>query len=633
MAVSETLKTHKRDMLFFSKQQPQAFQTTVDVERYLDQKATERELSRKALAYQDFIEFNDHDALAKEFNNLFETLKANGQDRRTYWLYLYYWCKMLEAMHSSYSGENSRAALDYRDKAGKIVERLANEPQEQQVQANDDAPVDEDQNEGVGQTAGVFGSLASIPGQVANYLNPNDWYNWVFSANEDVLEDDDDITSAAIPGVNPLEEGELSDENAEGEQAQEETDPEFILFGIDVGRMQKDFFDFLAMPGHTSDIKSWLITLHVTRIYLAFCRMTSLGIINFMYEMDWIRHIEKFFDQPIDLAIMDTPVNTFNFLSVALLAARFLVNIGLMFKHVFCPTDEERNLDWTTRLRIEWEKRYPQLLNDVLWGTGNLLANYAALFNIPIPIANALMGVFLCFDLGMMLHLRYRSRQEYLSKKAQYTQEMDDLRANEARLLERLEQGDEVADKLRRIRSDIALLNEQLFVLEQQYAKESAIFLVYTFGAVLTLTSYSMLLFISVPMTAFPFLFLAIVCGFSLYYSANLYGDHAEKSWLLEQATLHNNDGENDEEIAVLEKEVSDALFSFTWSFVENAAVPALLMAMYAINLPMAVVCTVAYIGWKVACNYRSEAKEVAPAEVYADGRGEPDVNAVAALG
>lgn len=139
----------------------------------------------------------------------------------------------------------------------------------------------------------------------------------------------------------------------------------------------------------------------------------------------------------------------FRYLAIIFYIPRLFLNIGLMIKHVIpgpWMDDEEYQLGWWTRLKHQWDQRWFQIGNDVIWITmgvltGFVLSTSMGMWGIVLLYAYdvAAMGWKLWQDSAELeqLILEYQQRPEdaALSRKIalleeEYQNNLSDLRFN-----------------------------------------------------------------------------------------------------------------------------------------------------------------------------------------------------------
>ncbi|AHE68473.1 hypothetical protein [Legionella oakridgensis] len=353
-------------------------------------------------------------------------------------------------------------------------------------------------------------------------------------------------------------------------------------------QFSKDLGELASTLKHASKIRSWVSFTNITRLQIVFSRLTlkqSLAIIqgsSFLEKLDEIlgRHTD------IDgmLSTLDKPAAVLNVLSVGVFAARFVINIGLILKHTFVPSEAEKSLSLKERFAKELGKRHCDLLNDMVWATVNGLTNYAKYFNISAPVANWVTAGFLLFDVSLLVYRRWLAEQEYLLKKEQYLQEKA-----------------QHADDDKRCQ----LLDEQLAELEIHWQASNASYWFNISAAILLMTGFSAYLLLASPVAA-PACFFACVLAVAMYLSADMYGKYHEKSMLLQRAEQTGGD------VSLAAREMQEARSAFMVSMVKNTMMPLLIMATFAVSWPAAIVLTVLFIGYECGKGYFNQANKPA---------------------
>ncbi len=310
--------------------------------------------------------------------------------------------------------------------------------------------------------------------------------------------------------------------------------------------------------------------------------------------MQWMEQLSNYLGKPIDVdgmvAAMNAPAPILNVLSVGLFAARFIVNAGIILKHVFAPTEEEKSIDIGTRLWNELYDRHCVMLNDLVWAIINLLTNYSALFNISIPVANYLMVGFLFFDISLLLYRHYLAKQEYLEKKAQYLFE----KSNYETLMGATTLS---AADLRKYQAYCQMLDEQLKELEISWKKTSATLSFNIAAAVFLFSGFSGTLLLANPV-GMTLSFLVCTIAIAMYLSADMYGIYREKAERLNQCALEGKDTS----MALLEYQAARNDFILTMT--KNIIMPLLIMTIFAVCWEAAVVLTAVYIGYECTKGY-----------------------------
>lgn len=246
------------------------------------------------------------------------------------------------------------------------------------------------------------------------------------------------------------------------------------------------------------------------------------------------------------------------------------------------------------RFKHELYKRHCNFANDLVWATINLLTNFNYLFHISGPAAGIITSVFLGFDVCMALYKCNLAKQEYLVKKAQYLQEIEDYNNPE---------------KFKKMTAEqrllhIEMLNKQLRELEINYKTQEATFYFVAAAAALLMMGFTASMLVSPPVLVVGCFFVCTL-AVAMYLSTGAYSKYMEKSLYLEEAQLT---GKN---LPVALKEYEAARNDFIFTMVKNTVMPMVLITTFAICWPAAIVLTAMYVGYEVfhAYNQHSDAK------------------------
>lgn len=188
----------------------------------------------------------------------------------------------------------------------------------------------------------------------------------------------------------------------------------------------------MTSPLHLSQIRDYVAYSNLCRVYWIFCRLTLASGLSLAKDLQILEKLDKILGTHTDtdkiIDILKAPNGVLNYFSVGFFLMRFAIDAGLLIRHTWFPTDQEEK-DKTTaleRFKFEFYKRHCNFANDLVWATVNFLTNFNHITHIPDPTAGALTAVFLGFDVCMTLYKCHLAKQEYLSKKAQYEQEMEE---------------------------------------------------------------------------------------------------------------------------------------------------------------------------------------------------------------
>lgn len=400
-------------------------------------------------------------------------------------------------------------------------------------------------------------------------------------------------------------------------------------------QLAADLAELARTPRHISEIEKWLGFTNIYRIHFTFCRIFVKQSIIFARELEWLKQLQALAGSNADdmVAAINAPAQVFYSLSVGLMAARFIINAGMLLKHTFFAAEHERDLAWQERFKKELYKRHCVMLNDMVWGTVNLLTNYPTILNVSAPLAAWLTAGFMCFDIALLVYRRHLNEQEYLLKKAQFSME----KTNYLALLQAMELS--AADRQKYV-AHISVLDEQLKQLEISHKASDATFLFNIVAATLLMSGFTASLLVTAPVAITVF-YLVCTIGVAMYLTADIYGAYKEKSLILEQLQIEH--GDTTEAFKAMQKARND----FMLAMAKNIIIPLLIVTLFAVSWQAALVFVAVYVGFELLNGCRKKAQQQRPnqlpapqgavveaeAEVVAPQAAANDDEAVALLG
>jgi hypothetical protein len=445
--------------------------------------------------------------IEQEFNQLFATLKKQGENREEFWRYCYYCCVMLQSYYTSY--RNNAKVEEYNKLKLELWDRCEN------IQSP--------------KTKGPQSSFVTMLGHT-------------------------------IAG---------------------------------------DLKELASTPLHISKLRAKVGLLNAYRIYWTFCRLTLTGALQLARDIQWIDKLNKLLGKQINVdqivKTLEAPNAVFRGLSVGFFVVRFIMNAGMLLKHTLLPSKDEKNISITERFTSELWKRHPQFLNDIVWATVNGLTNYAQYFHIAAPIAGWATAGFLLFDIGMFLWLRHIAEKEYLTKKSQYTNDINYYQ-NEMRNVVDVE-------AVLKFEKHTEVLRQQLAELEIEWKTKNSTLLFNATGAVLLTTGFAASMLLS-PAIFVIASYAVCTMGVAIYLSEAAFTNYRDKSLRLEQAQLENTAG------AQQYAEYQAARNEFIYTLVKNAVLPGLIIATFAICWQAALVLTAMYLTYELWCAYSKHSKQ-----------------------
>lgn len=371
------------------------------------------------------------------------------------------------------------------------------------------------------------------------------------------------------------------DEDAESEKAFIESLKKSYLDG---------FRNLMSAPFHVSKIRDYVAYSNLCRVYWVFCRLTLTTGLALAKDLQIIDKLDAILGTHTDvdkiISVLQAPNGVLNYLSVGFFLMRFMIDAGLLIRHTFFPTDAEKK-DKTTafeRFKYELYKRHCNFANDLVWATVNFLTNFNHITHIPGPVAGAITAVFLGFDVCMTLYKCQLAKQEYLIKKAQYEQEIEEYK-------KRLESKN--INEVKDAAAHITMLQSQLKELEIDWRTKQGTFYFVAAAAALLMLGFTAALLLTPPGMVVASFFVCLLAT-AMYLSAGAYSKYQEKSLRLEQAQLLGKD------LDVAFNEYRAARNDFIFTMAKNTVMPALLITTFAICWPAAIALTVMYVGYEI---------------------------------
>ncbi|CEG59106.1 hypothetical protein [Legionella fallonii] len=466
------------------------------------------------------------------------------------------------------------------------------------------------------------------------------------------------------------------------------------------------FRNLVTSPAHVSQIRDYVAYANLCRIYWIFCRLTLTQGFALARDLQLIEKLDVILGTHTDvdkiIGALQAPTYIINYFSVGFFLIRFMIDGGLLLRHTFFPSEEEKGaenscevslledlpgaasleayrnsyilvenneghfelyyipksgnptalqindnskintllskLDNAPSVRLSaeeirntitaatghipeattaWDrfkhelyKRHCNFANDLVWATVNFLTNFNHITNIPGPIAGYITAVFLGFDVGMALYKCHLAKEEYLTKKAQYLQEIDDY--NNPERFKKMTAEQRLLH--------VEMLNQQLIELEINWrTKESTFYFVAAAAAILML-GFTASMLVSPALMVVGCYFVCTI-AVAMYLSTGAYTQYQEKSLNLEQAQLT---GKN---LAVAIREYEAARNDFIFTMTKNTVMPLILIATFAVCWPAAVVFTATYIGYELYHSYDQHSESKAIKQLALNGPQEEEDN------
>ncbi|KTD07713.1 hypothetical protein [Legionella jamestowniensis] len=354
-------------------------------------------------------------------------------------------------------------------------------------------------------------------------------------------------------------------------------------------KIAADLRDLLETPRKLSKLRDRVAISNLNRIYWFFCRTTIKDTLLLARELKWLEKLGALLGKEINvdsvINLLETPNGILRFFSVGFFAVRFIMNAGMVLKHVLAPTPQEKQLDWKKRFTNEIYKRHATFLNDIVWGTVNCLTNYNEVFGISAPVAGWVVAGFMFFDVCLILWRRQLEEKEYLTKRSQYLTELE-------WLTNKLTTGLSLEEREKFDKHYIAT-KEQLAQLELTWKAIDATYWFNATAAFLLMAGFSASMLFTPAVTVLG-CYMLCTLAVAMYLSDGAYKTYKEKSLLLEHAQLVNQ-GEK-----AAFKAYQTARNDFVFTLAKNTIMPTLLIATFAVCWQAALVLAVAYAGFEI---------------------------------
>lgn len=368
---------------------------------------------------------------------------------------------------------------------------------------------------------------------------------------------------------------------------------------------QQDLAKLADTPRHSSSIKAWLNFLHMNRLSLVFSRLTWKQFWSYAQQMQWLEAYERTTGTTVNTQILDAPIEIFSVLSVSVLASRLLLNAGVALKHTFTQNEIEQSVDMHVRLWRELKKRHWVMVNDLVWASVNCLTNYALFFHL-VPIANYLLAGFLVFDAIWILYAIAGTEFTYAEKRNQYDFELAELEV--ALNVGNLSESDQS-----KLHYQIKLKKLQLEQLEIKRYENLGTYLFALAAALLIISGFSAAILISSPIMM-PICFFLCSVSAAMYMSCGQFG-----AFIGEKKKIALDDerktGTNLERCGT--SSLNEKWNQFGISMLEKTFMPLLIVGTFTINLPLAVIITATYVGYKCGVlNYLPTVDDVISSEL-----------------
>lgn len=364
-----------------------------------------------------------------------------------------------------------------------------------------------------------------------------------------------------------------------------------------------DLWSLLCNPALLRDQLGWT---NLARIFWIFYHFSINEMILIVKDAPILDKIGRILGAPVDLdafyALLNTPNDFLNILSVAFFGIRLVIDVIMLAKHTI--SDETPTLNQTDawqRFCAELDKRSCNITNCIVWGGVNAATNYSSFFGIPVQFAMPIVAGVLIFDLSLALVLWRREDQSYQRALTGLTEKIMPLE-----------------DKLNSLTTSekeyLKVLNMELHVLKEKRIVSNEVFKFNSLAALLMVSSFSVSLLVAPPLAI---LACYIVCCFSLsLYSCAAPGEGDYAKYLTASRNLAYAQSQNGQftalELQALADKSNQAYTHLQAVILERALVPLVLLALLAINPILGLSAVAAYTAYKITegFNKHVEVKE-----------------------
>ncbi|HBI21705.1 MAG TPA: hypothetical protein DDY37_03825 [Legionella sp.] len=325
-----------------------------------------------------------------------------------------------------------------------------------------------------------------------------------------------------------------------------------------------DYNEVVSTPFNAAKLRKLVGEMNVQRLSTRFSLLTLKQSLLLADQWHWLDNLQSMLGLQVNIAILDAPLGIYNALSVVLMGTRLVLDLGMLFQHVFFPVGDENQLTPLERASVEIQQHFYHLANDTIWTIVNTLCNYGSYFHVAAPLATALMVGFTVFDIFWLSYLLIQVDADYASKRNEY-------------VLFKSKQDEGSPAWL--------MVEEQLKQLERSAEKDQMELKFYIVAACILECG-----FVSAFVLASPALMPAclLMCNFAIamYLSGGKYGVYREKSLV----SIQEKNSEKSTQ------DMNEAWNDLMGTMAKNTVMPFILFGALTLSVPAAVILTLAYI-------------------------------------
>ncbi len=342
----------------------------------------------------------------------------------------------------------------------------------------------------------------------------------------------------------------------------------------------KNDLGFFRLPeSQVSRLRTLAGKANGQRLNGRFTVVTLKLFLQFAKQHHLLDTVEWLLGQPINIAILDSPLSVYNALSVGLFGMRLLVNVIDILQHT---VDDKLNGPASTRTVRFKEKLYKHhhtMINDVVWGGVNALGNYAAYFHIPPRVPNILMLVSTVFDIAWFGYKWYLEDQDYKIKYDDYKIKYDDYKAKIKMCEENPEEFKKLELDLEKLKLDLEKLKLDSEKLTDEHKKRKAEIFFNIAATCLLLVGFTAAFILSPP-ALLPLCYFVCNIAIAMFLSDGKYG-----AW--KKAKLIDNN----------EQKVQEAWNELVSTMAKNTFLPFIFLGAFTVSVPLAI--ALAYLAYE----------------------------------
>lgn len=355
------------------------------------------------------------------------------------------------------------------------------------------------------------------------------------------------------------------------------------------------FLDFARSLISTAKLNDHLSHLDDYRTYWNNCHNLAHHVVLSLQPAlpDFINGINRkmgnYYSSDDFLKILNKPNNFLSALSVGIYSSRFMINLVMMCKYTI-QAHLGNKLSSEKVFLDELEQRGFTLLNDMVWGTVNLLIYRQEMFRLSTAAIVNTVAVSLVFNVALVVThwlfdaIKHHNRIQELEKQT------ENLPADSQKL---------------------AIIKRQMDMLQDEWKAQSAYY-AFNFTAACCQAVGFGVIFLLFGGLSLTYVF-SMMLGSALYATANEFKNCAQANLAIQRELLNgknSNDPTHQKRLAELTIECHNANTHFWKNLVYNTAGPTFIVTVAAISWPAALLITAAYMAYQSTHNNQQKLSE-----------------------